>query len=107
MSKNIVRTLVPLIAWIVFVLALPIGLRQTASAQGDQQKQETSTDPVAMKKLVERINKLEAEVDRLKNGAPVVVTAVLPGSYHFHNLAQGRELMWSGIIEFARELTDH
>ena len=76
MSKNIVRTLVPLIAWIVFVLALPIGLRQTASAQGDQQKQETSTDPVAMKKLVERINKLEAEVDRLKNGAPVVVTGV-------------------------------
>lgn len=34
--------------------------------------------------------------------APEVVTAVLPGSYHFHNLAHGRELMWSGIIEFAR-----
>ena len=38
--------------------------------------------------------------------APKVVTAVLGGSYHFHNLASGRELMWSGIIEFARALAD-
>ena len=51
---------------------------------------------------------LDLQAERgLYSGAPVVVTAVLPGSYHFHNLAQGRELMWSGIIEFARELTDH
>lgn len=34
--------------------------------------------------------------------APEVVTAILEGSYHFHNLAKGRERMWSGIIEFAR-----
>ncbi len=36
--------------------------------------------------------------------APRVVTAILPGSYHFHNLAQGRELLWSGIITFAQEV---
>jgi len=35
--------------------------------------------------------------------APKVVTAILPGSYHFHNLAEGRELMWSGIATFVRE----
>ncbi len=34
--------------------------------------------------------------------APEVVTAILEGSYHFHNLAKGRELMWSGIIDFAK-----
>ncbi|MEI7453600.1 MAG: alpha/beta fold hydrolase [Actinomycetes bacterium] len=35
--------------------------------------------------------------------APKVVTAILPGSYHFHNLAEGRELMWSGITTFVRD----
>ena len=37
--------------------------------------------------------------------APKVVTAILPGSYHFHNLAEGRELLWSGITTFVRDLT--
>ena len=39
-------------------------------AQQDPPKPETSLDPASMKKLIERINKLEAEVDRLKNVAP-------------------------------------
>ena len=43
-----------------------------------------------------------AEAD-LYADAPKVVTAILPGSYHFHNLAEGRELMWSGIASFVRE----
>ncbi|MDP2013627.1 MAG: alpha/beta fold hydrolase [Actinomycetota bacterium] len=43
---------------------------------------------------------LQAEV-QLYIDAPEVVTAVLPGSYHFHNLAEGRQLLWSGIIDFA------
>lgn len=33
--------------------------------------------------------------------APQVTTAVLPGSYHFHNLQAGHELLWSGIVDFA------
>lgn len=41
----------------------------------------------------------QAEVE-LYIDAPEVVTAVLPGSYHFHNLAEGRELLWSGIIDY-------
>jgi len=32
--------------------------------------------------------------------APSVTAAVLPGSYHFHNLQPGRELLWSGIADF-------
>ena len=39
--------------------------------------------------------------------APEVVTAILEGSYHFHNLAKGRERMWSGIIEFAKARAQH
>jgi len=35
--------------------------------------------------------------------APVVTTAVLPGSYHFHNLQPGHELLWSGIVDFTAE----
>jgi pimeloyl-ACP methyl ester carboxylesterase len=42
----------------------------------------------------------EAELYR---DAPKVVTSILPGSYHFHNLAEGRELLWSGILEFCHE----
>ena len=40
---------------------------------------------------------------QLYEDAPKVVTAILPGSYHFHNLADGRELLWSGIITFVRQ----
>ncbi|MDO8731444.1 MAG: alpha/beta fold hydrolase [Actinomycetota bacterium] len=39
----------------------------------------------------------------LYSDAPEVVTSILSGSYHFHNLAHGRELMWSGIIDFAKK----
>ena len=35
-------------------------------AQSDSQKNETTTDPDSLKKLIERINKLESEVERLK-----------------------------------------
>ena len=76
MSKNIVRTLAPLAACFVFLIAQPIGLPHAVWAQEDSQKPETSTDPVSLKKLVERINKLEAEVDRLKNGAPAAGTGI-------------------------------
>jgi pimeloyl-ACP methyl ester carboxylesterase len=34
--------------------------------------------------------------------APHVTTAVLPGSYHFHNLQPGRERLWGGVVEFVR-----
>jgi HEAT repeat protein len=40
-------------------------------AQEESRKSETTTDPNALKKLIERINRLEAEVDRLKQ-APAV-----------------------------------
>ncbi|MGX7681498.1 alpha/beta hydrolase [Jatrophihabitans sp. DSM 45814] len=43
-----------------------------------------------------------AEAD-LYNEAPHVTTALLPGSYHFHNLQPGRERMWGGIVTFIRE----
>ncbi len=76
MSKNNIRTLVPLAACITFLIAQPIGLPHAVLAQQDAQKPETSTDPASLRKLVERINKLEVEVDRLKNGAPTVATGV-------------------------------
>jgi HEAT repeat protein len=76
MSRNIFRNLVPLTAWILFLTAPLIGLPQVVQAQGDLPKPETSTDPVSLGKLVERINKLEAEIDRLKSGAPKAATGV-------------------------------
>jgi pimeloyl-ACP methyl ester carboxylesterase len=36
--------------------------------------------------------------------APKLRTALLPGSYHFHNLQPGRERLWGALIEFIREL---
>ena len=68
--------MVPLAACITFLIAQPIGLPHAVLAQQDAQKPETSTDPASLRKLVERINKLEVEVDRLKNGAPTVATGV-------------------------------
>ncbi len=76
MQRIIIRTLVTLVAWIVFLTASPIGLQNAARAQEDAPKLDTSTDPVSLRKLVERINKLEAEIDRLRNGAPGAVTRV-------------------------------
>ena len=76
MPKNFTRNLTPLAVCFVFLMALPIALPQAVSAQEDSQKSESSTDPASLKKLVERINKLEAEVDRLKNGAPATATGV-------------------------------
>ena len=46
-----------------------IGLNPAIWAAEDP-KTESSTDPDSLKKLIERINKLEAEVERLKTGAP-------------------------------------
>ena len=34
--------------------------------------------------------------------APHVTTALLGGSYHFHHLQPGRELLWSGVADFVR-----
>ena len=76
MSRNIVRTSVLLAAWIAFLIAPPIGVLHTVRGQDDSQKPETSTDPVSLRKLIERINKLEAEIDRLKNGVPAVAAGV-------------------------------
>lgn len=42
----------------------------TLQAQDDPQKADSATDAAVLKKLIERINKLESEVDRLKQGAP-------------------------------------
>ena len=47
--------------------------QQTVQAADDPS--ESSTDPAALKKLIERINKLETEVQRLKEGAPAAAVA--------------------------------
>lgn len=43
-----------------------------------EDKTESSTDPDSLKKLIDRINKLEAEVERLKTGAPTAGRADEP-----------------------------
>ena len=75
MRKNAFRTSMVICAWLAFVIAWSDGIPQNlVMAQTDPQTSETSTDPGAMKKLIERINKLEAEVERLKK-APAVADA--------------------------------
>ncbi len=70
MSTYRFRTLVSVRLQNAVIAIILIGLSSRVSdAQQSPQKVESSTDPAAMKALIERINKLEAEVDRLKQGA--------------------------------------
>lgn len=54
------------------------GSQRSAWAQDANPKADTATDAESLKKLIDRINKLEAEVERLKNGAPAVGAAAEP-----------------------------
>ena len=71
MSKIILRTVIVVSAWVGIVAGMP-GVPPTGVlvAQETQQKSETSTDPAEFKKLIERISKLETEVERLKKETP-------------------------------------
>ena len=79
MSKHLLRS-IRVVG--VLAIALNFGACQFSfnvlQAQDDLQKSDLSKDPQAMKKLIERINKLEAEVDRIKNGAPIAEGGAAP-----------------------------
>lgn len=68
------RMAIVLIAFVLFVISGP----RSMLAQQQSGKSDVSTDPESLKKLIERINKLEAEVERLKNGGPAAGAAVEP-----------------------------
>jgi len=56
-------------------LARAVCLQDDPSAKKLAGDDKSSTDPEALKKLLERIGKLETEVERLKNGQPAQVNA--------------------------------
>lgn len=76
MSNNFLRTIVAVACWIGFLAGAPNVLpTRVLWGQETPQKSETSTDPEEFRKLVERINKLETEVERLKQDTPVATGA--------------------------------
>lgn len=56
------------VSFTAFLIALISVPHSQLQAQADAQKQDPATDPAALKSLLDRINKLESEVDRLKKG---------------------------------------
>ena len=81
MPSGILRTTRVVAVWTA-LLMVAVGANSTllsvCVAQQDSPKSETTTDPAALKTLVDRINKLEAEVERLKQQAPAANAAPEP-----------------------------
>ena len=76
MSQHFVRSRLTVISWAMLTAAvlgigsIPAALSQDAPPKAAATKAEAATDPDGLKQLIERIRKLESEVDRLKKGGP-------------------------------------
>ena len=65
-------TFATLLGMAIFVIQSETPIGRFAFAQDSASKNEPATDPEAMKRLIDRINKLEAEVDHLKKVDPAL-----------------------------------